>query len=261
MSLREPFFLRGKQSRLVRASWMSMALGGIGFVVGTAWFGGAWLFVEYGIGGFSEDQMFATLAASTGVTLAAVSLLYSRWCGSALPGTIGRACVMACVPTAPWLAGLSSKLYDAGWYRPLRESYRGLEDRFESDFDALSGQFVILFFFTSLWLAWTAGCFRPARAWLLMSGLSLLAVPLMMASINVFDGISSLFRAWGLAASVVEVLEIVSICSLGGQFLAALLIPWGFPFWWPEVVANTLDAAAGARDSASAFSAGGGLGT
>jgi hypothetical protein len=137
------------------------------------------------------------------------------------------------VPTAPWLAGLSSELYDAGWYRPLRECYRGLEDRFESVFDALSGQFVILFFFTSLWLAWTAGRFRPARSWLLMSGLSLLAVPLMMASINVFGGIPSLFRAWGMAASVVEVLEIVSLCSFGGQFLAALLIPWGLPFWRP----------------------------
>jgi hypothetical protein len=227
MSLREPFFLRGQQSRLVRAIGMSLALGGMGFVVGTAWFGGARATFAFLGTGRSDDYELAFFSGSAGMLLAAISILYAYWLRRHSLDTLLRAVWIPCLATAPWLTAplLQPQLdewsvfLDDSWNLPL-------------DFLTLYGL---------LWFAWTTASVRPAAIWFLSAGLSFLSVPLTIVLLKSVEWIAVFYWSWIPGISLVDALELATVLTFGGQFFAALLIPWGIPFWRPPVAGEMPD--------------------
>lgn len=228
---REPFFLRGKHKWLIRAIWMSLALGGIGFVAGTVWFVGAQILMAGLNGILAEEWALLIFSGTAGLAFAAINIPYSRWLGRAWKEVVLRSAWLVAATSMPWLAVPFVETADTAWYDWLEGTLKAFGDIPPEYF----GLFIVP------WLGWSAAQFRLARSWPLMAGLSLLCVPLMMLMLDFVEQLSKLYGTWLAGQPFSQVLEMVTIFSLGGQFFAALLIPWGIPFWRPPVAGEMPD--------------------
>jgi hypothetical protein len=226
IQLREPFFLRGRRNVLLRAIWMSLALGLLS--------GGAGLAAMLAVMLMStalpgEDLLSVMIGASAAVALAAVvGIPYFRWRGdSARRIATGAGCIIligagpllleSTVPSGP--LELASAQVEA-W-----KGYVGWDDMPTVPFEVMFGLML-------QWLAWGAACFRRAWTWLLTLLVSGLSISLW--TLSTMAVVSSVENAQdSLPGEVFMVLALVAELSIPGQFFAALVIPWGAPFWWP----------------------------
>ncbi len=227
IQLREPFFLRGRRSVLLRAIWMSLALGVIGGGAGlaTVLF---YLLLGLMLQGSDEIDM-RLIVGSAAISLATViGIPYFRWRGESVFGIATRAGCILLIAAGPML------FENAALWGLLDLANQQL-DAWKSDVewgDMLILPVEVMFALTLLWLAWSAAYFRRSWTWLLTVLVSGLSIPCWILSVTV-----ALFSVGlaqnGLPGEVFMVLVIVYQLSIPGQFFVLLVTPWGVPFWWP----------------------------
>ncbi len=228
--LREPFFLRGRRSVLLRAIWTSLALGMIG---GSAGLAAELFYLLLGLmlQGSDEDVM-RLVFSSAAISLATVAgIPYFVWRGSSARGIATRAGCIMLIAAGPMLTE-NALLW-------------GLLDLANQQLDAWKsgvewGEMLIvpvevMFGLTLLWLAWSAACFHRSRSWLLTFLASGLSIPFWILSAVASLYSPNLASRW-LPDEVTMILAIVTQLSIPGQFFTLLMIPWGVPFWWPPEI-------------------------
>ncbi len=224
--LREPFFLRGRRSVLLRAIWMSLAISVIGGGAGLA---AVLVYLLLGLTVGLEGGLLRLVGGSAAVSLATVvGIPYFRWRGDSVRGIAARAGCIMLIAAGPML--LENKLL----WGLLAQAAQQL-DAWKSDMEwgerlIVSAEF--MFVLILLWVAWSAACVRSSRSWLLTILVSGLSIPLWILSLAV-SMYSVGFAQNALPSNVFSIMLSVLQLSLPGQFFALLVIPWGAPFWWP----------------------------
>lgn len=221
---REPWFLEGRRSVLLRAVLMSLVLGGLGFVAGIGWLVGVMVLINL-IPAFDEAMLVVFGGTGCLALGIAVAIPYSRWLSHPPAGTALR--VVGLVVCGALLASLVSSLMvliesaDSKIMSPDEYSNRRLRIPIE-----------YLLLFGAIWLAWSVAFVRRSWTWPLMAGLSAVSIFLLPVLILGMDASSNQLIGW-LPLEVQQILAITSGVTVGGQFFALLVVPWGIPFWFP----------------------------
>ncbi len=221
---REPWFLEGRRSVLQRAVLMSLVLGGLGFVAGIGWLVGVMVLINL-IPAFDEAMLVVFGGTGCLALGGAVAIPYSRWLSHPPAGTALR--VVGLVVCGALLASLVSSLMvlvesvDSEIMSPDEYSNRWLRIPIE-----------YLLLFGAIWLAWSVAFVRRSWMWPLMAGLSAASILLLPVLIFGMDASTTHLIGW-LPLEVQQILAIASGVTVGGQFFALLVIPWGIPFWFP----------------------------
>lgn len=220
IQLREPFFLHGRRSVLLRAIWMSFGLSAIGGCAGLV----ATVAVttldllrlrDIVVVGMST---FGPIAVSLAML---VGIPYSRWMRHTVQGTVARAGWIVFVPTVV-LASASTLPRDQ------REVILQRMDNLLGD--PILGELAAMF--SLMWLAWSTAYIRRSWTWVATAGVSALSIPLWILSIEA-ERQTIRYANGHLPGGLLQTLEMVSQLSVVCQFFVLLVIPWGIPFWRP----------------------------
>lgn len=223
-TLREPWFLEGRTSVWQRAVLMSLVLGVLGFVAGIGWLVGVMVLINL-IPAFDEAMLVVFGGTGCLALGIAVAIPCSRWLSHPPAGTALR--VVGLVVCGLLLASLVSSLM------VLIESADSdilSHDEYSNRWLRIPIEFLLLF--ASIWLAWSVAFVRRSWTWPLMAGLSAVSVLLLPLLILGMDASSNHLIGW-LPLEVQQILAIASGVTVGGQFFALLVVPWGIPFWFP----------------------------
>jgi hypothetical protein len=234
-TLREPWFLKGRRSVFVRVVLMSAALGGLGSLAGVVWLISSTIVMRT----VHDGTQFA-LAGGAGAALFAlgVGIPYGRWRGDS-----GRTICIRVAGTA--LASTLLPLIVSGTLASVAPEAQSAAERWASEDMQIAYEALLVLL--ALELTWCLSYLQISRRWLLMTGLSAIAVP----------ALPYLFRGMEMAQEAVRdatrgvpevavAFEVISSVSFFGQFFVLFFAPWGMPFWFPpEKVLAPVDAAQG----------------
>lgn len=222
ISLREPFFLRGRRSIVQRAVVMSLVLGGLAMLASWLIYGTVILMARADL-----PLWISTILGST-VMIASILLLYgplSYW--NRRPWWF----IAFVVPTSVTVASLTAAAILNMTISPHEPGWLGLT--------------VAMTLFTG-----GIGCvlLRRSRVHLIAFMSSLLIAPVVAFQLNLLEN----YNSSSAPAGMLPVIQPIILVSAYVTILCGLSVPWGIPFWWPhthEQIESTLQKPAGAGEA------------
>lgn len=221
--LREPWFLRGRKSVLLRAVLMSFVLSALSMLAGLTF--RLVLFASF------DAELFRGLTFEAGriiwgtlfggIVMSAIGIPCSVWYGHSYLRTTAAwlLVVVTCSQSFQFVASLTGWMERAG---------------FETQY--ISMDYVALFLL--LWFAWSIAYLRRSRSF---AGCALLSAVVLPVIVLVMPATGKAFSTtpWDVLSSwsggVLPRLEFgeSSAVKATGTLLAILFVPWGIPFWFP----------------------------
>lgn len=222
--LREPWFLRGRKSVLLRAVLMSFVLAALACFAGfTLCLSVYAIFGTQILSRFTEEQFFLTKAGITGLTIA----------------------TLAGIPCSYWY-GHSQIRVGVSWLLVGLASSQSIHlDSIVNDWMRSAGCFNLwsaspheVALFLCLWIVWSFCFLRRARTYVLSVALSALVLPVVSLVMPEFEE-SFTTTPWDLLSystnGILPQLDLRRIPTIKatGTLLTIFIVPWGIPFWFP----------------------------
>lgn len=209
LSLREPFFLRGRRSVVQRAVCMSLVLGGLALLASWLMYGTILLTAAAGL-----PTWISTILGPT-VAIASILLLYgplSYW--NRRPWWF----IAFVVPTSVPVAGLTAAAVIQATIDVDNPGWLGLA----------AGQ--------ALGMG-GIGCvlLRRSRAHVTAYIASVLTAPVVAFQLNLLEN----FDMNSSPVGFIPAIQTIVLVSAYATILCGLSVPWGIPFWWPPAVEET----------------------
>lgn len=221
---REPWFLEGRRSVLLRAIWTTLVLGGLAFFAGFLAMLMAFVLILSLEQSISEEYAVFLFEVPFVIVLTAfVGLPYWFWLRAPLASLVARGMCLIGFIAAPSLIALTTC------------DKESLSDFFEAGNDLLGERseiwrevpFEFLALFSLLWLAFGMASLQHSRLWFCAVFLSAVSVPLTAPLIFIVSRVQDYAGQW------VPGSDLIASGTFGGQFLVLLVVPWGIVFWFP----------------------------